>query len=80
MLVLDNGFVYVGHAERSLSGEEGYWVMTQPRAIRQWETGDKGPGHMALRGKGSATLDDCAPLRWHERREVHRFDTRAELW
>ena len=79
VVVLDSGFVYVGYVEASLDAEDR-WLMAKPRNIRRWGT-TRGLGQLTLEGPTEETvLDDCAPMEWHQSREVHRFHTDPALW
>ncbi len=76
IVVLDRGFVYVGHVEH-----DGDWcVIKNARNIRRWGT-QHGLGELALQGPQSETkLDDVGTVRAPARAVISLIDTEAAKW
>lgn len=54
IVVLEHGFVYVGHAR---DGGDGYWYIRSALNVRVWGT-TRGLGEIASRGPTGATILD----------------------
>ena len=76
IVVLDHGFVVVGHVE--FDGH--YIVVTNCRCVRRWGT-SKGLGQLAVEGPLPNTVLDAQPTtRVHELQVVQMIDCEGEAW
>jgi hypothetical protein len=74
ILVLDNGFIFVGNVYES----DGWIHVSRAHNIRRWEKG--GFGGMTLGAKSSgAVLDETAPFKVPSRVEIFRVPI-SESW
>jgi len=76
VVVLDRGFVYVGHVEC----DDRWCVITDARNIRYWGT-TQGLGEIVLGGPTSKTkLDAVGTVRAPLHAVIHIMDTEKSKW
>lgn len=62
--VLDRGWIFAGNM--SLDPETNVYTMTDCVNIRKWTSGGFGAVSQSV-GAAGATLDECAPIKFHAR-------------
>ena len=75
ILVLERGFVIIGHAIL----KEGYWHVSNCSTIRIWGT-KKGLGELCYGPTKSTKLDPQCDTKVHELRVVQVIDCDGESW
>lgn len=76
LLVVDNGFVYVGHVVL----DENYYAVTRCKNVRRAGT-SKGYGELAYEGpRKESLLDDCPTVLVPAARVCHMIECSHDAW